>query len=91
MFRQKSSKNVKADHPLSNQEFDLLKHMAEKTQFVLRLTGAPLELIRRGLAVYSEVMGGYELRITNSGAAILHTPTRLPDIAIPDHSSRNRT
>jgi len=79
MAPQRAISTAKSVHELTSPARSLLNLLAEGSQNVLRLTGAPLELISRELAVYEPAARGYELKITPIGMTILrthHIPTR---------------
>jgi hypothetical protein len=78
MAPQRAISTAKSVHELTTQARSLLNQLADGSQNVLRLTGAPLELISRELAAYEPAQRGYELKITPLGMTILrshHTPT----------------
>jgi hypothetical protein len=65
----------KSIHDLSPDARALLMDIARTNTKVLpRLTGAPLELIGRQLAVYATEVHGYALALTARGAAMIPKP-----------------
>jgi hypothetical protein len=65
----------KTIHELSPGARALLMDIAQNNSKVLpRLTGAPLELIGRQLAVYAAEVRGYALALTARGAAMVPKP-----------------
>jgi len=73
MAPQRAISTAKSVHELTSPARSLLNLLAEGSQNVLRLTGAPLELISRELAAYEPAARGYELKITPLGMTILRT------------------
>jgi hypothetical protein len=76
MFEDPMARITHFDRPKSIDDISenaqaLLKRLGLRGQNTLRLTGTPLELIGRGLAMYDVVERGYELEITESGAGLL--------------------
>ena len=65
---------AKSLHELSPPARALLADIAQATKILHRLTGAPLELIGRQLAIYAAEVNGYALAITARGAAMIPKP-----------------
>jgi len=79
MAPQRAISSAKSVHELTSPARSLLNQLSAGNQNVLRLTGAPLELISRELAVYEPAARGYELKATPLGLDILrlqHLPPR---------------
>ncbi len=79
MALQSAISSAKSVHELTSPARSLLGALSEGGQNVLRLTGAPLELISRELVSYEPAARGYELKITSLGLNILrmqHLPAR---------------
>ena len=65
---------AKSLHELTLGARALLADIAQASKVLPRLTGAPLELIGRQLAIYAAEVNGYALAITARGAAMLPKP-----------------
>ncbi len=65
---------AKSLHELSPGARTLLMDIAQASKILPRLTGAPLKLIGRQLAIYAAEVNGYALAITARGAATLPKP-----------------
>ena len=61
----------KSLHQLTPAARALLMDIAQAAKTLPRLTGAPLELVGRQLAIYNPERNGYALVITARGAAML--------------------
>lgn len=64
----------KSLHELTPAARALLMDIAQATKTLPRLSGAPLELVGRQLAIYNPERNGYALAITARGAAMLPKP-----------------